>query len=109
MERFITINLKIEGFHQWIECNIEKVSFLKYRHRHIFHVKIEKEVNHNNRDIEIILFKREVEDNLKSKFGLPCEFGNMSCEDICEYLINTFQASTVEVLEDGENGAKIRL
>jgi len=32
-------------------------------------------------------------------------FGNRSCEDIAEELIETFDLLNCEVLEDGENGA----
>ena len=39
----------------------DDVSFLGYKHRHIFHFKVEIEVFHNDRDIEFIQFKRWME------------------------------------------------
>ena len=89
-------------------CPIKEVMFLRDRHRHIFHIKMSKEVNHSDRDIEIILFKREVQEYLKQKFGEPCEFGSMSCEMIAEHLLQQFNANEVEVLEDNENGANVK-
>lgn len=102
----IIINLQVEGLHQWKECTIEEVNFLRDRHRHIFYITIKKTVFHNERDIEIIKLKREV---LKYLGPQPIEFGNKSCETIAEDLINKFEADFVSVLEDNENGAEVSL
>lgn len=115
MKKLIVITLRFEGFHCWPEAPKE-VDFLAHRHRHIFHIKCEVEVSHNDRDIEIILFKREVVDYLIRNYGQTnnletrttwLEFGRMSCEDIAQDLIEAFNLSSCEVLEDGENGAKL--
>ena len=103
----IVINLKVEGIHQWKECDIEEVSFLKNPHRHLFNIKIKKAVSHEDRDIEIIKMKREVLSYLHGKYGEVCAFGNMSCEAIALNLCNEFSLSYCEVLEDGENGAEV--
>jgi hypothetical protein len=85
----------------------EEVSFLKDKHRHIFHIKIKKQVTHNDRELEIILFKRNILEYLNSTF--KNDFGEMSCEDIAENLINKFNLKSCEVLEDNENGAFIEI
>lgn len=105
MKIYIRIKLFIEGIHCWSECPIKDVSFLRNPHRHIFHISCLKEVKHDNRDVEIIMFKREVETYLRTKFGVPCDFAGMSCEMIASELITKFQLHSCEVLEDGENGA----
>ena len=107
----IVIKLQIEGVHSWPTCPIEEVEFLKYEHRHIFHIRIEKEVKHNDRDIEIIQFKRHIERLFTNRFynydRMCCYFGPWSCEDIAEWILKEFDLDSVEVLEDNENGAII--
>lgn len=80
---------------------------LKFPHRHIFHITVEKAVTHSDRDVEIILFKQEVTKYLEQKYGRPGELGSLSCEMLCEELLNKFECVSVEVLEDNENGAKV--
>jgi hypothetical protein len=77
----------------------------------MFHIKVEVRVNHDDRDKEFILLKREIIKWLKavySKDGDVCEFGAMSCESIARVIRIQFEAEMVEVSEDGENGAIIR-
>lgn len=111
MRKFIVVNLQVEGVHAWSDCPIEQVSYLRNEHRHIFFITLEKVVQHNDRDIEIIMFKKEVKDYLNSEYGVNergiCNFGNMSCEDIAEILMIRYKCESVKVLEDNENGAKI--
>jgi hypothetical protein len=33
----------------------------------------------------------------------------MSCEDIAEYILNTYKCDYVQVLEDNENGAIVKI
>lgn len=113
MKKQIVIRLQIEGLHCWPEAAdyFPKVRFLADPHRHTFFIEIHKVVTHNDRDIEIILFKREVEDYIKQRFYDESmdviDFGRRSCEDIAELLLVEFDAGMVQVLEDNENGAKI--
>lgn len=112
----IIITLQKEGFHNWIDAP-DTVKFLRERHRHIFHFRLEKVVEHDDRDIEIILFKREVEAYLIGKYGqyMPTlakhawwlEFEGRSCEMIARELFDYFNCHRVEVTEDNENGAVI--
>lgn len=106
MKKEIIINLQVEGLHHWPECDIDEVWFLKNKHRHIFYITLIKEVGHNDRDIEIIKLKREIKQYLGVE---PINFGRKSCEDIAEDLLTQFNANTVIVLEDNENGARISL
>lgn len=111
IKRNIIVSLQVEGLHSWSECPIPRVSFLRNIHRHIFHIKIEKEVSHNDRDIEIIMFKREVTEYLRKKYfskkSNTIIFKNKSCEMIAEEILKKFNCVSVEVLEDNENGARI--
>lgn len=105
----IYCTLQVEGTHFWAECPFGEVAYLKDPHRHVFHIKAFKFVDHADRDIEFIMLKHRIKEHLGSHyynyFLKLHEFGGMSCEMIGEELINEFGLCQVEVSEDGENGA----
>tara|TARA_B100000953_G_scaffold300250_1_gene304404 strand:+ start:2042 stop:2401 length:360 start_codon:yes stop_codon:yes gene_type:complete len=111
----VIASLQVEGLHFWKDCDIEEVRFLKNLHRHIFHITVKKKVSHNDRDIEIIKLQRSIKSFLMDKFVFKdcshgtCHFGNMSCEDIAEMLVDKFKLDYCKVLEDNENGAEIEI
>ena len=105
MRRQVVVTLKVEGVHAWPDCPLSEVEFLKHPHRHMFHIKAIKNVNHGDRDIEIIMLKRKIESHLETNYS--GNFKSMSCEHIAEYLIDVFDLYACEVLEDGENGAVV--
>jgi len=86
------------------------VSFLANSHRHIFHFQVGIGVEHNDRDIEFIQFKRWLE-SLYSKDVLELDF--KSCEMMADDLYLQIAARypgryvSIEVSEDGENGCRI--
>ena len=108
----VIINFQIEGCHNWPRAKeiFPEVGFLSDRHRHMFHICCKKKVTHTDRDIEIIMLKRDIIDwfhkNYYSTTTRCLEFGPMSCEMIVEELINQFDLCYCSVLEDGENGAE---
>ena len=105
----IIVTLRVEGFHCWPDARekFPTMGFLADRHRHIFHIKAEKIVTHDDRDVEIIDFKRKIENHIKHTWGRPAEFKGMSCEALARLLHTKFDLVSCEVLEDGENGAKV--
>ena len=107
MTTSIIVKLQVEGLHHWPNCNIEKVNFLKNPHRHIFHITCKKEVSHDDRDIEIIMFKRKIQSYINEIWN--GDFGSMSCEMIAKNLLNEFGLFYCKVLEDNENGAEVTL
>ena len=106
-QKFIWVTFQKEGIHKYPDAP-EGVEFLKYPHRHIFHFKVELEVFHDDRDVEFILFKRELE-NLFADGTLQLDY--KSCEMIADDLAFYIQAKypkrdlVITVSEDGENGA----
>ena len=112
----IVVKFVMEGFHYWKDAP-KQVAFLRDNHRHLFHFRLEKKVDHADRDIEIILFGRQVKEYLIKRYGSKSsedlsgsniywlEFGPRSCEMIGEDLMRTFNLDVAEVLEDGENGS----
>lgn len=99
---------KVEGFHYY-EAAPEPVVFLKHRHRHMFGVRVDVRVTHDDRDVEFIIGKRLLELYLKCN---PID-GPESCEMIARRVAHHFDenigwsVARVEVDEDGENGAII--
>ena len=90
--KLIFVTFQKEGIHKYPAALTDPtlatgdeydVSFLGYPHRHIFHFKVWISVEHSDRDIEFIQFKR--------------------------WLENLYKDSTreiwIEVSEDGENGS----
>jgi hypothetical protein len=110
----IIVTLNVEGIHRFenVEEYYENVDFLKYPHRHIFTIKAEKLVHHDNRDVEFILFKRLIHEFLLNWIPVKdnvLDFGNMSCEQIARLVLEEFDCISVEVWEDNENGARVQI
>ena len=88
----------------------DDVSFLGYKHRHIFHFKVWIEVFHDDRDIEFIQFKRWLE-RLYDKATLELDY--KSCEMIADDLAAVIQNKysgryiKISVAEDNENGCEM--
>ena len=112
MASYIWITTSFEGIHKYNEAPRE-VAFLRYPHRHIFHVKVFIEVFHNDRDVEFILFKRHV-NSLLDAFRNVHDGSGYSCEMVSDYLAshlkNAYTYSKrkliIEINEDGENGSQ---
>lgn len=107
--QLVVVKLNIEGTHRWMGCNMKNVLYLINEHRHVFFITAKKRVAHNDREIECITFKHELQSYLLKRYGVDnvCNFGEMSCEMIAEELLQTFDLDACEVLEDNENGAEI--
>lgn len=109
VDKKIYVTFQKEGIHKYPGAeNIKGVEFLAFPHRHIFYFKVSIEVFHNDRDIEFILFKRELE-NLYSNGTLELDYKSceMMADDLYSYISKTYPGRDViiDVSEDGENGA----
>lgn len=114
VQKTIWVTFQKEGIHKYPAAltnpELKDVEFLGYPHRHMFHFRVEIEVFHDDRDIEFILFKRELE-GLYAEGALHLDF--KSCEmiatDIADYLLYKYPERdiTVSVSEDGENGSTV--
>ena len=109
--KYIKVSFQKEGIHKFPGAkDLPGVEFLQYPHRHMFHFYVTLQVRHDDREVEFILFKRELE-NLYTEHSL--ELDNQSCEMMAEGLINYIEdnypkrAVKVEVYEDNENGAVV--
>ncbi len=102
----VVIRTSFIAVHCWPECPLEEVEFLRSPHRHVFHVTVKFDVSHNDRDIEFIKAKKEIDSYLRDNYDYK-DIGRMSCEDIADRIMETFNAAFVSVFEDDENGAEI--
>ena len=118
--RQIWVTFQKEGMHKYPAALTDPalatgdeydVSFLGYPHRHIFHFRVWIGVEHSDRAIEFIQFKRWLE-NLYNQGTLQLDY--KSCEMMAEDLYEQISAKYpgrevwIEVSEDGENGALIK-
>ena len=119
VERSIWVTFRKEGIHLYTAAkddpalatgDWDDVSFLGVAHRHIFHFKVRIEVEHNDRDIEFIQFKRWLE---RLYDDSVIELNHKSCEMIADDLYEQISAKypgrfvEIDVAEDGENGCSI--
>jgi hypothetical protein len=110
----IWVTFQKEGIHKYpaatSDPKLAEVSFLGYPHRHMFHFKVELEVFHDDRDVEFILLKRELEGLYNTG---TLQLNNMSCEMIARELLDYIKTyypgrnSTIQVSEDNENGCSL--
>ncbi len=118
--KMIWVTFRKEGIHKYPAAATDPnlatgdqydVSFLANPHRHIFHFRVWISVEHSDRAIEFIQFKRWLE-NLYSQGTLQLDY--KSCEMMAEDLYEQIAAKHpgrevwIEVSEDGENGALIK-
>ena len=106
--RMISVTFQKEGIHKWPGA-VDKpgVEFLANPHRHMFHFKVAIEVFHDDRELEFILFKRELEGLYTDKtLELDYKSCEMMADDLSEYIIDKYPARNlvIEVSEDVENG-----
>jgi uncharacterized protein YigA (DUF484 family) len=112
MKFFIEVNTRFEGMHRW-ESAPEAVFFLRNPHRHEFHVQARIQTFHDDRELEFILVKKQIEDWVRV---LSFDLGRKSCEMLAKELAaqllekygNDIERHVeVKVSEDGENGALV--
>ena len=106
--QIVTCN-QIIGHHFWLKAP-DEYGYLRNSHRHVFVIRCKFSVEHTDRQIEINDMQNIIEQHFKKAFAAiydGIDFGNMSCEDIATYCINTFGCDECEVLEDGFGGANV--
>ena len=118
--KMIWVTFRKEGIHKYpaalenpeLKTGDEyDVSFLGYPHRHIFHFRVWISVQHNDRDIEFIQFKRWLENLFRdSTLSLDYKSCEMIADDLYTEISSRYPGRSVwiEVAEDGENGCLIQ-
>ena len=109
MKNSILVKTNFEGLHQYVGAPNE-VAFLRDLHRHTFCVEAEIEVFDDDRELEFIMVKRALNKFLYTK---PFD-STASCEQMATQIIKFLEGKygnrhmCVTVLEDGENGGRVR-
>lgn len=106
IRKTVFIRTMFIAFHKWDEAP-PHVQYLRSLHRHVFHVELHKIVTENNREIEFITLRADVDRFLRERYDQGCS--SHSCEEFAQRLFEYFNASKVIVSEDGENGACIEI
>lgn len=116
---FVYVQFNKEGYHRYPEAASDPtlatgdwrdVSHLAYTHMHYFYFKVWVAVSHNNRQIEFIQMRRDIE-NLYDKGTLI--LNNMSCEMISDDLYSRLCQMypgveiRIDVSEDNINGSYV--
>ena len=113
MKTNIIVTLQVEGVHHWPDAKnvFPEVAFLSDLHRHMFHITCKKRVNHDDRDVEFIMFKRDISDYITAKYWREVirvhDFKSKSCEMLAKELVEEFDLEYCSVFEDNENGAEV--
>lgn len=112
MKTYVFVTARFAALHRWVDAPIKmpEVDFLANWHRHEFHVRLVVEVGHNDREVEFLCLKRELQTFLQTNFENAKL--DMSCEMMAKKIATHFFVTSseyvvrsVEVSEDGENGA----
>lgn len=109
---YITVRFQKEGIHRYpaalTDPSLESVRFLGHDHRHLFYFEVSIEVFHDDRDLEFIMVKREIEswynqDVLQLDYK-SCE---MMSDDLAGKIAERWPGRNVEIsiFEDNENGS----
>jgi len=97
----IIVKFQFTAVHYW--PGAPRNSILQHPHRHVFHVAVTKSVSHDDRAVEFIELKEQME---KAAQALYCKRPTTnSCEMMARSLGTMFRCIQVAVLEDNENGA----
>ena len=113
MRTSIWITTEFPGKHMWPDAPAE-VGFLRHLHRHLFKVRVEVEVKHDDRDVEFFILKNKVNSLIINELMPKLEkVKTLSCEHMGKFLWNLlgefYTVIEIQVSEDGENGARLTL
>ncbi|MFE9254269.1 hypothetical protein [Streptomyces sp. NPDC006879] len=104
----IWVEQRLPGFHRWPEAPPER-DFLASRHRHLFRVRVDVLVAHDERDLEFF----DVADLIREWWGPgEHEFGPASCEAMArglgQWLIGRgLPVAETSVAADDEGGSRL--
>jgi hypothetical protein len=109
--KYIFCKFQKEGIHRYPEAltnpELEDVSFLGYPHRHMFWFEVYLEVNHLNRDVEFIQFKRWLESLYQTNtLQLDYRSCEMIADDLAIAIKDKYPGRKIKIIvsEDNENG-----
>lgn len=107
-QSFIYITTQTEFIHAYPDAP-DEVAYLRNPHRHLAHIRIQVEVFDDDREIEFIMFKHRVDEylDLNTMSNRSCEMIARELLEFVQQLYGTHRDVSIEVSEDGENGAEL--
>lgn len=110
---YIKVRFQFAALHCWPDAP-QAVGYLRSLHRHVFHVTATIEVFHDDRDLEFILVKSYLQNQVNKALEHKEWPKNVSCEMMATSIAQMIRQKygydrliCVEVSEDGENGALV--
>ena len=104
----VIAKIEIDGLHNWPDAQsvFPEVGFLASMHRHKWYITAKKRVNHDDRDVEFILFKRWLEGLYDGTLELNYNSCEMIADDLHEEITEKYPKRKIwiSVSEDNENG-----
>lgn len=107
----IVVKLETEFIHRYKDAP-EEVVFLRAYHRHMLQLDIEMEVFNDDRELEFILVKRDLQEVFNTGL-IDVKYVDKSCETICKEIISLLidkygnREIIVTASEDGENAGRV--
>jgi NAD+--asparagine ADP-ribosyltransferase len=108
----IIVRLQKEFIHRYKDAP-EEVPYLAEYHRHMAFIEVELEVFHDDRELEFIMIKNELEHHLDYDY-ISLRWVDKSCEMVAKEVIDWLKGRygerniTVSVFEDNENGGRVQ-
>lgn len=107
-QTFIYVTLEHEFVHRYKDAPNEVV-YLRNYHRHLAHIKVQVEVFHDDREIEFIMLKHELQNYLamfKKQLDSSCE---SLAKDLLRYMQSHYGDRDIMIIvnEDNENGCEV--
>lgn len=113
-KRFIWVTFQKVGFHHYPDAltnsDLEDVSYLGSKHRHLFKFKIKIEIFHSNRELEFHQFLNYCESLFESgSIDIDNKSVEMLADDLYTQIAVTYPSRdvTIDISEDGECGCSI--
>lgn len=106
---FVTVKYRVAGLHHWPDAE----NYLRHPHRHEFHFTVWLEVYHDDREVEFIALKEELQ--AVTRHWLSREDYQGSCEMLADKILDYLELNypgrerRAWVEEDGENGAVVEV
>lgn len=109
----IVVRFVMPAFHRWVGA-VGKRAYLAEKHRHLFHVEVICEVNHDDREIEFHDLLDEARILFRALGDADGDMGGLSCEMMARTIGGDLASRhgrpfTVKVFEDGEVGAVVEV
>lgn len=109
-KQFVWVTFQRAGFHYYPEAatnpDMQDISYLGLKHRHLFKFKVSIEVFHDDREIEFHRFLRFCENLLDNEIDIDYQSCEMLSDSLYQAIFKKYPREIIiDVSEDGECGS----